>query len=343
MNGKKILITGATGAVGSAVLKQLYSLRKVYNITVLVRMSRKTKKLLKQYKGINIIYGDLCNYNDVAVACTGQDYVIHLAAVIPPRAEYFPEEANKVNVGGTRNIVRALEDHAPNAFLLYSSSVAIYGDRLKSPEILTSDPLESTPWDAYGNSKIEAEKIIQNSNLNWTIYRLSAIMGIGNHKISKIMFHMPLETIMEITTVRDTARAFVNSIGKEKQLSNKVFNLGGGESCRISYLEFMTRAFDCYGMGPVNFPKYAFALQNYHCGSYKDGHLLEEIIHFRNDTVDTYFIRFGGAVPKIQRLLTKLVNRPVKWGLLMSSEPYRAHKKRDRVMIDRFFGSKYSF
>ena len=157
------------------------------------------------------------------------------------------------------------------------------------------------------------------------------------------MFHMPLETIMEITTVRDTARAFVNSIGKEDQLSKTIFNLGGGESCRISYLGFMTRAFDCYGMGAVNFPKYAFAMQNYHCGSYVDGHVLEEIIHFRQDNIESYFLRFGNAVPKIQRFFTKLVNRPIKKFLLMTSEPYRAHKKQNREMIGRFFGDGYPF
>jgi len=343
MNKKNILITGATGGVGSEVLRQLYNNSGDFHITVLARKSWKTRRFLRNFAGINIVYGDLRNYNEIIAACSDQDYAIHLAAVIPPRAEYFPAEAEKVNVGGTKNLVRALEEHSPNVFLIYSSSVAIYGDRLKTPEIAATDIPKSCPWDAYSQTKIAAEKIIQNSNLNWSIYRLSAIMGIGNHKVSKIMFHMPLETTMEITTVRDTARAFVNSIGKEDQLSGMIFNLGGGESCRVSYLGFMTRAFDCYGMGAVNFPKYAFAMQNYHCGSYVDGHVLEEIIHFRQDNIESYFLRFGDAVPRIQRFFTTLVNRPIKWFLLMSSEPYRAHKKQNREMIDRFFGNEYPF
>ena len=341
MNKKNILITGATGGVGSELLRQLYNNSQDFHITVLVRKSRKTRRALKGFRGLNIVYGDLRNYNEIIPACTGQDYAIHLGAVIPPRAEYFPEEAEKVNVGGTHNLVRALEEYSPNVFLWYSSSVAIYGDRLKNPEIAITDSPKSCPWDAYSRTKIEAEKIIYNSNLNWSIYRLSAIMGIGNHKISRIMFHMPLETTMEITTVRDTARAFVNSIGKEEGLNGLVFNLGGGELCRITYLGFMTRAFDCYGMGAVNFPKYAFAMQNYHCGNYADGHILEDLIHFRQDNIDSYFLRFGNAVPRIQRFVTRLVNRPIKWALLMTSEPYRAHKKQDSKMISRFFGNEY--
>jgi len=341
MNKKNILITGVTGAVGSELLRKLYKNTDGFCTTVLVRKSWKNKRFLKKFQGLNVVYGDLRNYNEIVAACSGQDYAIHLAAVIPPRAEYFPTEAEKVNVGGTKNLVRALEEHSPNVFLIYSSSVAIYGDRLNTPDIAATDIPKSCPWDAYSQTKIAAEKIIRNSNLNWSIYRLSAIMGIGNHKVSKIMFHMPLETTMEITTIRDTARAFVNSIGKEDQLSKTIFNLGGGESCRISYLEFMTRAFDCYGMGGVNFPEYAFAMQNYHCGSYVDGHILEDIIHFRQDNIDSYFVRFGDAVPRIQRFFTTLVSKPIKWFLLMSSEPYRAHKKQDREMIGRFFGDQY--
>jgi nucleoside-diphosphate-sugar epimerase len=341
MNDKKILITGATGAIGGEALKQLYDKQEASSISVFVRPSKKAKKLVRTYPGVQVFYGSITDSEAVAKACTNQDYVIHLAAIIPPLADDKPEMARAVNVEGTRNVVKGMEANAPNAFLLYSSSVAIYGDRNKNPDIKTTDELKPSVGDDYGQTKVEAEKIIRESKINWTIYRLSAIMGIGNHKVSKLMFHMPLETVMEIATVRDTARAFVNSIGKEAQLEKKTFNLGGGETCRITYIDFMTRAFDLYGMGKIDFPKYAFAKINFHCGNYVDGHLLEEIVHFRQDTIDTYFERFGKAVPGIQRFFTKLVNKPVKMYLTKLSEPLIAHKKQDKEMIARFFGSEY--
>ena len=53
-------------------------------------------------------------------------------------------------------------------------------------------------------------------------------MGVKNHKMTGLMFHMPLSTPMEICMPEDTARAFTNGIEKRDQLKNKVFNLAGG-------------------------------------------------------------------------------------------------------------------
>lgn len=339
MKDQTILITGATGNIGSEVLNQLYKKQDHSSITVFVRPGKKANKILKKYPGISVVYGNIVNPEDVKQACKNQDYVFHLAAIIPPFADDNIELTDKVNKEGTRNLVNALEELSPDAFLIYSSSVACYGDRNKNPDIYTTDPLKPSVGDEYAVTKIKAEKIIRESKLNWTIYRLSAIMGIGNHKMSKLMFHMPLETIMEICTIRDTARAFVNSIGKKDQLVDKTFNLGGGESCRITYEDFMSRAFEAYGMGKVDFPPNSFAKINFHCGNYADGDLLEAILHFRSDTIDTYFERFSAAVPGIQRFFTKLVNKPVKIVLVRSSEPREAIKKQDKEMIERFFGT----
>ena len=338
MKEQSVLITGATGNIGSEVLNQLYSKQQPSSITVFVKPGKKAKKLIKTYQGIHVIYGDIVNLDDVKRACKNQDYVIHLAAIIPPLADDNPQLTYKVNKEGTRNLVTAMETESPNAFLLYSSSVACYGDRNKNPDIYTTDPLTPSVGDEYAVTKIEAEKIIRESKLNWSIYRLSAIMGIGNHKMSKLMFHMPLETIMEICTVRDTARAFVNSIGKSEQLLHKTFNLGGGESCRITYESFISRAFDAYGMGKVDFPPHSFAKINFHCGNYADGDLLEDILEFRSDNIETYFERFSASVPGIQRFFTRLVNKLVKKILVRSSEPLEAIKKQDKEMIERFFG-----
>ncbi len=338
---KNVLITGATGAVGSGVLNQLYKKRSEVAISVFIRKSKRSKKLEKKFPEVTFFYGDLVNERDMDQAVKNQDYIFHLGAVIPPLADEQPEMAWKVNVEGVRNMVNATQKHAPNALFIFSSSVAIYGDRLKNPDIKVTDPLTPCDDDDYGKSKVAAEKILRESNINWSIFRLSAIMGIGNHKISKLMFHMPLETIMEIATVRDTARAFVNSIGNDQQLLHKTFNLGGGEACRITYEEFVSKAFELTGLGKLNFPEYAFARINFHCGKYIDGNELEEIVHFRQDTIETYFERFKKSVPAIQKFFTIPVRKPVKMYLLSISEPYEAYKKKDAELITRFFGDSY--
>lgn len=335
---KKILLTGATGAIGSEILKQLYVDNKLNCVTVLVRDSKNTRKVLKPFSDkINIIYGNITNLNIVKKAVKNQDVVVHLAAIIPTVKGGDDKFINRVNVGGTNNIVRSMETECPNALLLFSSSIAIYGDRIKDPNIRISDPPKGLDHDNYSRTKIDAETIIKSSKLNWSIFRLTAIMGIGNHKISGIMFDVPLETSLEIATVRDTARAFVNSIDHQEELAGKIFNLGGGESCRLTYFNFLSRVFNAFGLGKLNFPNYAFATQNFHCGYYIDGNELEDIIHFRSDNIESYFNRFNDSVPWVQRFFTLPFSGIIKWFLLKLSLPYKAYKKGDKEKINFFF------
>lgn len=339
-NRKNILLTGGTGAVGLEVLKQLHGSNRLDGVSVLVRDSKHTRKVLKPFGSkIKIFYGDITKPDTLIEACKNQDYCIHLAAIIPPLSEDNKPLGRNVNTEGTRNVVQALENNSPNAFLLYSSSIVVYGDRLKTPEIRTTDSLETEHNDNYGLSKIDAEAIIRDSKLKWSIFRLTAIMGIGNHKVSGIMFDVPLETKMEIATVRDTARAFINSIDHSAELKARTFNLGGGENCRLTYLDFLTRAFRAFGMGKINFPDFAFARQNFHCGHYMDGDDLEAIIQFRSDNIESYFKRFDASIPKIQRIFTLPFCGIIKYFLLKLSVPYKAYKTGDKEKINFFFGN----
>lgn len=331
----RVLLTGASGAVGLEVLKQLnYS--KLYDVTVFDIKTPRTIKILSGFShGTNIIYGDISNEQDLRIACIEQDIVIHLAAIIPPLADEQPELAHKVNVSGTENLIRSLEQLSPNAFLFYSSSVSIYGDRVEYPNIKVTDPANPSEGDEYAKTKMAAEKLIQNSKLNWSIFRLCAIMG--RHKISKLMFHQPLNTSFEIATLEDTGRAFVNAIQKRDELSGKIFNLGGGEQCRSTYEEFLERSFKIAGLGKLDFAPKSFADKNFHCGFYQDGEDLENIIHFRRDSMDSYFEREKGKISCIKKLITSILRRPIKYFLQKKSEPLKALRDNTIKAIKHFF------
>lgn len=288
---------------------------------------------------ISIFWGDMMDRASLIPACKDQEVVIHLAGLIPPAFHEDDARSLKINVEGTRNVIATLEEHAPNAFLIFSSSVVVYGDRLKNPEINVGDPLDPEQYDQYGIAKIQSETDIQQSKLNWTILRLSAIMGIGNHKVSGIIFHVPLDTPMEICTMRDTARAFVNAPSHLDLLNQRIFNLGGGSNCRISYREFLSRAFKSFGMGKLNFPQYSFATSNFHCGYYMDGDDLEDILHFQSDTIDSYFEQFHASVSPVQRFFTRPFAGIAKWYLRSLSEPYKAYKSQNKEEMKRFFGT----
>jgi len=337
---KRILLTGATGAIGLEVLKQLDAADKLNGVSVFVRNSKNTEKVLKPFDDtIKVIYGDITNRKNVQKAVQHKDIVIHLAAIIPTVENDNDTLVHQVNVGGVENIVRSMEAECPNALLLFSSSITIYGDRIKDPDIRVSDPPKGLEYDTYSKTKVEAERIITTSKLNWSIFRLTAIMGIGNHKMSGMMFNVPLETPMEIATVRDTGRAFVNAINHTEALTGRIFNLGGGTTCRITYFDFLSKAFDAFGLGKLDFPKYAFATQNFRCGYFVDGDKLEDILLFRSDDIKSYFVRFDASVPKLQRLATLPFKGIAKWFLLQLSEPYKAYKKGDKKRIQFFFGT----
>ncbi len=335
-NKLQILLTGASGTVGYEVLKQLSEKHERFYICVLDLKTSKSKRLFKPYaKRIKIIYGDISNIEDSVEACKGKDIVIHLAAIIPPIADEHPELAYKVNTVGTKNLITNLEKYSPETFFIYSSSISVYGDRLANPQINVGDPLIPSVGDEYALTKIKAEEIITNCNLKWSIFRLSAVMG--NHKASKLMFHMPLETKIEITTPGDTARAFVNALEKRQELSGRIFNLGGGVNCRTTYKEFLNRSFHILGLGKANFPEKSFAEKNFHCGYYNDSDELNRILNFVQDDLNKYYKKVKESTSFIQRALSLVFKVQIKKSLLKQSEPRNAIITKNHKLIERFF------
>ena len=332
---KKILLTGASGTVGLETLKILVK-NADYDITVFDLKTRKSvHKLAPFSKNVKIVYGDIGNFSAVENVCRNQDFVIHLAAIIPPLADINPELAYYVNVKGTENLIQALEKNSPKCHLFFSSSISVYGDRISTPEISVTDPLKPSVGDQYGGTKVLCEKIIQQSKLSWSIFRLAAIMG--NHKMSKLMFHMPLDTPMEICTPQDTGRAFANAVAHQTQLKNRIFNLGGGPDCVILYRSFLSKMFEAFGLGEANFPEKAFAEKNFHCGIMKDGDMLEDIIHFRRQNLCDYFDLVNQQVNPIQKKITFVFRNFIKRWLLSQSEPYYAYRKGNREEINHYF------
>ncbi|WP_194852291.1 NAD-dependent epimerase/dehydratase family protein [Nonlabens antarcticus] len=336
MTPKHILLTGASGTVGFEALKQL--VKKGYEVTAFDKKSKASSKKLRSFENqAHVIFGDITVPTDLKQIKGSIDAVIHLAAIIPPVADDFPELAQKVNVDGTKHLLNFLETHSPEAFLIYSSSISVYGDRIIDPMIEVGDPLIPSPRDAYAITKIAAEDLIKKSKLNWTIFRLAAIMG--GHKMSKLMFHQPLNTSLEIATPRDTARAFVNAIGFQEELNYKIYNLGGGESCRMRYDDFLQKSFDIFGLGKLDFPKYSFADKNFHCGYYVDGNDLENIVGFRQDSIEDYFLMESGKVSALKKAGASLFKKPIKKYLLRQSEPFIAHKTNDKKEVAHYFNS----
>lgn len=333
-----VLLTGAGGNIGREVVEMMVRRTSKYRLRVFDLDTPKNREYFDRYKNqIDIYLGDITRPESLLAPTKGIDVVIHMASVIPPLALDNPELAQRVNVDGTRNLVEAVKTQSPEAQIIMASSVATYGDRLLTPFINVGDPLIPSEGDTYAKTKIEMENIIQRSGLKWTIYRLAAIMGAGNHNAPKLMFRMPLEQTIEICTPRDTARAFVNTLEHLEEVQERIFNLGGGSSCTTTFAEFLSTNFEIYGLAPLDFPSHAFAQKNFHCGYYEDGDELENILHFRRDSLEDYYNMVRAKTPRIQWLATKAISKLIKSYLLSKSEPYKAWLEQDEEAMKLYF------
>ena len=335
-----ILLTGASGSVGFETLKELLKRKNRYNIRIFDIKNRKNSKKLKPFlKDIECIWGDITNFEQVLKAVNGCDFIIHTAAIIPPAADKYTKLAEEVNTGGTENICKAINKTNPEIFLLYTSSISVYGDRIKNPEITVTDKLNPSEGDFYALTKIKAEKIIKNTLKNYSIFRLSAVMH-PKMKLDPLFFNMPLNTSLEIITTRDLAFALVAAIDKKDSLNKQIFNIGGGKKCRISYKDFLNENFKIFGLKNLNFPEYAFAEKNFHCGFYKDSNNLNQILNFQRDSLNDYFKQVNKTVSPVKKILTKIFNKFIKKQLLKKSEPYKAFRNKNTELIKHFFNVK---
>ncbi len=118
----KTLITGATGFVGSAVVREL--LRKGHQVRAMVRPDS-DRRNLAGLPPVEVVAGDLKNRNSLAIALKGCEALFHVAAdyrLWVPR----PKEMYLTNVLGTRNIMEAAVNTGVTR-IVYTSSVATLG------------------------------------------------------------------------------------------------------------------------------------------------------------------------------------------------------------------------
>ncbi len=283
---------------------------------------------------LDILWGDLRDPATVERAVDGVDVVIHLAALIPPAADRHPAQAESVNVGGTRALVEAMKRAPRPARLIHASSISVYGDRLEDYWIQGGDPVNASPHDEYGETKIRGEAIVRESGLWWSIFRLTGVIGPGMG-MDPLMFHVPLETKLEVVTRRDCGAAFAAAINSDG-LEGRVFNLGGGSTCRTTYREFLDRILDVSGMGRRCFPDEAFAGGNFHCGWYRDSGDLEDLLGFQKESLDELVRQMGESFPAAQIVATRVLRPVIRTALLRFSEPYRARQRNDRAVLERF-------
>jgi nucleoside-diphosphate-sugar epimerase len=315
----KILVTGAFGNVGRSSLAALLS--RGDEIRILEAPTPRNRRYARHFaKGCELHFGDIRDPKAVGAAVQGVDAICHLAALIPPAADRDARLARSINVGGTEALIAAAKAQAVPPRLVLASSIAVYGDRLQNFWIKTDDPLEPNADDAYGASKVEAERLLRESGLPFVILRLSYIVWKKKLACDPIMFRMPPQTKIEVCHTEDTGRAFAAAI-HEEGAAGRTFNIGGGPTCRTTYRDYLDRMFALFGLKDSRkLPDSAFASEGFHCGWYADSEEAEALLGFRRKGIEDYYAEVKKETAT-KRFFASLV-RPLVLAGLRASSPY---------------------
>lgn len=301
---KKVLVTGAAGAIGINTIKFLLSEGK-YEITALDLRNKSNYKKLKKYRRrINIIYGDINDKVLIEALVKDQDYIIHLASVLPPIADIKKGLSENIEYLGTENIIKAINFYNPECFLIYASSTTIYGD-IDKANVKTKSNL--TEIDYYSNTKLKTEELIKKKIKNYTIIRIPLVLC--NPSSNAFIYNVKKNSIVEAITDNDAAYLFASSLNHLDKLNKNIWNAGGGESLTASYREILANVLEIYGFSFKYLLTRIFIDKNFYVHIYEDSDKLNDIIDFRSDSLSSYYMRLKRTTKK-SRVLAKIFAKP---------------------------------
>lgn len=119
----KVLVTGASGYLGGRICHALA--KEGHSIRALVRKTSLVDHL-PQHVDIELVYGDVTDFQSILEACNGCEILIHAAALVEP---WLPDPSKfiAVNVGGLKNVVEAVKQTSSIQKMLYTSSFFALG------------------------------------------------------------------------------------------------------------------------------------------------------------------------------------------------------------------------
>jgi NAD dependent epimerase/dehydratase len=250
VKGKKVLVTGAGGFIGSHLVESL--LEKGANVRAFVKYnSRSDWGMLSDLpeeaqKSIEVIAGDIRDPFFVRKAVQGCDYVFHLAALIGiPYSYVAPSDYVSVNVQGTVNLLQACMDERTPRFI-HTSTSETYGTALYVP-IDEKHPLQGQS--PYSASKIGADKMVESyyNSFELPVVTVRPFNTFGPRQSSRAFLPTvisqalsqekivvgSLEPIRDMTFVKDTVEGLIK-VGLCDKAVGQAVNLGTGNGQTIA-------------------------------------------------------------------------------------------------------------
>ncbi len=315
----RVLLTGAFGNVGVSTLHEL--LQQGHTVRCFDLKTKANEKTAQKFKGqIEVTWGDLRRPDEVAAAVCDQEAVIHLAFIIPKlsatgiESETRPDWARAVNVGGTQNLLHALQARPAPPRLIFASSLHVFGrTQDQPPPRVASDPVQ--PIEHYSHHKVQCERMVQTSGLTWTILRFGAAFPL-TMKLDPGMFDVPLNNRIEFVHTRDVGLAVANAVRSE-QVWGKILLIGGGPRCQFYYREIVEKILGAMGLGML--PEEAFATIPF-CTDWLDTTESQRLLQYQRYTLDDYTQEMAARLG-YRRVEIQLF-RPIIRQWLLSQSPY---------------------
>ncbi|MFE2874049.1 SDR family NAD(P)-dependent oxidoreductase [Streptomyces roseus] len=273
VRGKRILVTGGAGTIGSHVVDQLVDngAREVVVLDNFVRGRLGNLAGALKSGAVNVVEGDIRDRETVRKATEGAELVFHLAAIRITQCAEEPRLANEVLVDGTFNVLEAAVA-AGVGKVVASSSASVYGLAETFPTTERHHPYNNDTF--YGAAKAFNEGMLRSFHamygLDYVALRYFNVYGprMDIHGLYTEVLIRWMERItagepplilgdgnqtMDFADVRDIARA--NLLAAESDLTDEVFNIACGTETSLRDLAVgLLEAMGAQAMEPEHGP-----------------------------------------------------------------------------------------
>ncbi|MCG3658925.1 NAD-dependent epimerase/dehydratase family protein [Aliarcobacter butzleri] len=243
MNGKKVLVTGGFGNLGSYIVKHLINLN--YEVTILTRREKYKLENLK-YK---VVECDITILEELRLKLNYDfDFCVHCASFNEFFLENYPKKALEINTLGTRNLLEVLNLKGLKNFV-YFSTFHVYGLNGGFIDEMTV----TNPKNDYASTHLFAEYYVKQfgytHNLKYTILRLTNSYGCPMYKDTD-KWYLVLNDLVKMAFKKN--KIVLNSNGKAKrdfiymgdvativdkvlkvETTNEIYNLSTGKTYEI--------------------------------------------------------------------------------------------------------------
>lgn len=249
--GKKVLVTGAGGFIGSHLTEHLVELGA--NVRAFVHYNALGKWGWLDHSPLvnemEVLAGDISDRDSVRAAVQGREIVFHLAALIGiPYSYHAPESYVRTNIMGTLNVLQATREYNVER-LLHTSTSEAYGTARSVP-ISESHPLQGQS--PYSATKIGADKMAESFHLSFglPVVTLRPFNTFGPRQSARAVIPTIITQLLTGPTVRlgnlsptrdlnyvaNTVDGFLAAAQAAPVAIGKTFNLGAGREISIGDL-----------------------------------------------------------------------------------------------------------